>query len=71
MKKKLLLSSIAVALSAQVAALPALAADATSNQSAVNVGEVNGTASSAKRSEYDKKTAPLHQTLTNKQVFQS
>lgn len=41
MKKKLLLSSIAVALSAQVAALPALAADATPSQSAVNVGEVD------------------------------
>lgn len=50
----------------------AVASDADDNaMPAVNVGEVNSSSSAKIISKYDKKTAPLHQTLTNKQVFNS
>ncbi|MEL5848588.1 MAG: TonB-dependent receptor [Candidatus Igneacidithiobacillus chanchocoensis] len=45
-------------------------ADDASN-TAINVGEVEGTAASKAETIYKKKTRPLHQTLTNKQVFES
>ncbi len=44
---------------------------APTNSSSINVGEVNSSVSTKHISKYTKNTAPLHQTLTNKQVFNS